>query len=179
MTGPNNWQEKLDKTLADNPASPDTQVLSRLYGRENAEDIESALSIEQHLDQIGLQQVPDALQEKLRAIATDKHPAAQAANNNKVVKFPRQRTWFTMGAIAAAVGIMSLVNPLWHNESNIDRQPSLAEINQAKRDLALAFNYLSKANASATTHIENTLNSNVQRPVIKGVALQLDRLRGS
>ena len=80
MNDDKSWQQPLDDFLTENTLSTDTRVIARALSNDNElidkkcnaqqiADMEKALHIEQHLDEIGLQPLPEGLASRLQAIS--------------------------------------------------------------------------------------------------------------
>ncbi len=179
MANSNDWQKGLDEFLADNPATPDLQVLARSYGEEHAKDMEKVLNIEKHLDDVGLQPVPNGLQEKLKAIGAGKLQTASTKKTSNLIEFRAKHTWLSLGGVAATAVIVMLLSPSLNKQELTEPELTKLEVKQAKEDLVVAFDYLSKISNKTTAQINQTINSNLQRPVVHGVSQQLNKLRDS
>jgi len=172
------WQTKLDDFLAQSSPSLDNKVVARTYEQDepignqldDLQTIEQALHIEEHLDEIGLQAVPEALQNKLSQITKSDHSSANDTIEHKdnVIKVNFNRK-LSIVALAACVTMVGILNFNWSTPSFNNQQPSLAEINQAQQDLAIAFNYLSLAKTKSTSQLTQTINLKVHQPMMKSL----------
>ena len=183
MNSKKTWQEDLDKFLAESSPSIDHQVLARTYGGEDANSsnekqeeqltisqIELALHIEQHLDEIGLQAVPDTLQNSLKNIGKcDLSTPAKPQEKSNVIKANFKRWRLTISSLAACITIVTVMSMQWLSTPQTQQQPSVAQINQAQQELALAFIYLSIAKTKSTKKVKQTINLKLQQPMMKGL----------
>jgi hypothetical protein len=167
---PEQWQEDLNNFLADSSPSLDNKVVARTYEQDDLQAIEQALHIEQHLDEIGLQAVPESLQNKLSQITKLKNSNIESVDkkSNKVIKVNFNKK-LSIVALAACVTMVSILNFNWSTPTINNQQPSLAEINQAQQDLAIAFQYLSLAKTKSTTQLTQTINLKVHQPMMKSL----------
>lgn len=186
MTDKRTWQADLDKFLAKSSLSLDDQVLARTYhdspeGQQEhtIKQIENALHIEKHLDEIGMQDVPVVLQNKLKAIGKEtlvpktKLPTAKGKadepKNSNVITANFTRFGAAISALAASVTIVVIMSNHWLPVSTTTPQPTLAEINQAQQELAVAFRYLSIARNKSASQVKQTINLNLHQPMMKSL----------
>jgi len=187
MNDKKTWQDDLDKFLAESSSSLDNQVLARTYitsnekaSNSNVEDhdfinqIENALHIEQHLEEIGLQVVPESLQSALQNISNDSlvvqtksQITPQKKSNVITVNFTRFAT--TISTLAACITIVAVMSIDWLSTPTTQQQPTIAEIHQAQHELAVAFRYLSIAKNKSTTQVKQTINLKLHQPMIKSL----------
>jgi hypothetical protein len=141
------WQEKIQQLGSEE----ECKLLQRL--RNDDPDLADALlanSIQNHLNDIGLQTAPADLQQKLYAITDD------TSANKKPVKKTRQ-LWAAWTSVAAALMIAVILKP-WHSSP----QPSAMEIAQAQQELALAFHYLNRSADRTRHYTEASIAHSVQ-----------------
>jgi hypothetical protein len=181
MSNDNLWKEELDKYLSDSKPSPDTKFLARVLSTsesQKAQDaeqdlsaLERALHIEANLDEIGLQDIPVDLQERLKSIPNKQR-------GKKVVWLDFSTHWKKLGSIAACLLVVSLVFTLQVNQPK-EHVPTLAEIKQAEKDLKLALEYLSIAQAKSSIKVKQTLNEHVKAPFEESLLIPLDHIKES
>jgi len=181
------WQDDLDKFLAESSPSLDNQVLARTYSslndkasKDNCDDhdtisqIENALHIEQHLEDIGLQAVPESLQHALKNISNHslrEQTQTQTTQKNKSNVITANFTRFaaTISTLAACITIVAVMGMHWLSTPVNQQQPTVAEIHQAQQELAVAFRYLSIAKNKSTTQVKQTINLKLHQPMMKSL----------
>jgi hypothetical protein len=107
--------------------------------------LEQAQQLHEAIQCLPAQRTPRSLRRKLRRIGEEDKSERAAA-------IP----WLRWGAIAAAIPLLLMV-------SLSDRQqtPSPAEIEQGRRDLAVALGYLGRAGRKAALEIDGSISSGV------------------
>lgn len=180
MNNKESWQKPLDNFLANNDISADTRVLARALS-ENSElnndqlsnqqmaELEKALHIEQHLNDIGLQPLSTDLKNKLLGIGKTK-------TNSHVVFGYFTPHWKKLSALAATVTAVALLNTNILSDPK-NEQPSLAEIQDAQQELAVALQYISFAKKISTEHIKQTFDENIQQPLNQGLFKPLNHFK--
>ena len=197
MNDKKTWQDDLDRFLSESSPSLDHQVLARTYNvaEDNAADdkqedrdtisqIENALHIEQHLDEIGLQSVPESLQNSLKRISsepltTQAKPKATPKNSSNVIIVNFRRFGATISTLAACITIVAVMSMQWFSTPINHQQPTIAEINQAQQELAVAFRYLSLAKNKSTTQVKQTINLKLHQPMMKSLLQPLTLFKES
>jgi len=180
MNEDKSWQQPLDNFLAENDISADTRVLARalsndceLTTEENNQDyiadMEQALHIEQHLNEIGLQPLPKGLANKLQAInKTDK--------SDNVVFGKFKPSWQKISALAATVTAVAVLNSNMLSAPT-NQQPTLAEIQHAQQELALALQYISFAKTKSAHQIKQVFDENIQQPLNQSLFASLNHFK--
>ena len=180
MNDDQSWQKPLDNFLANNDISADTRVLARalsvnseLNNKELSDqkiiDIENALHIEQHLNEIGLQPLPTTLTNKLQSIGKTKE-------RTNVIFGIFKPSWKKLTSLAATVTAVALLNSNMLSAPT-NQQPSLAEIKHAQQELAIALQYISFAKNVSTEQINQTFNKNIQQPLNQGLLKPLNHFK--
>ena len=180
MNNKESWQKPLDNFLANNDISADTRVLARALSEHselNSEqlsnqqivELEKALHIEQHLNDIGLQPLSTDLKNKLQGIGKTK-------TTSNVVFGYFTPSWKKLSALAATVTAVALLNTNMLSESK-NEQPSLAEIQHAQQELAIALEYISFAKEVSTEQIKQALDENIQQPLNQGLFKPLNHFK--
>jgi len=180
MNDDKSWQKPLDNFLANNDISTDTRVLARALSgnselnneklsNQYINELEKALHIEQHLNEIGLQPLPTALTSKLQSIG-------ETEEKSTVVFGYFKPSWKKLSLLAATVTAVALLN------SNMmiapaSQQPSLAEIKHAQQELAIALQYISFAKNISIEQINQTFNENIQQPLNQGLLKPLTHFK--
>lgn len=189
MSSNKSWQQALDNFLAKKPLSPDNRVLARTLADSDSNDladIEVALHIEQYIDELGLVPLPQALHNKLQAITTNNQenkdvisdPLHSSKPLSKVIKANFNTKPYRLMAMAAGIAMVSILSVNWLS-SPLDEQPTLAEINQAQQELAIAFRYLSIAKNKSSAQVLQTINLQIQRPITKSLFKPLNHFKES
>lgn len=172
MNNDKQWQEELDTFLAETYPSADTQFLARILSDEaQTAELARALHIEANLEQIGLQAMPTDLQETLQSIT-------KQSNHANVVWLKFANNWKKLSGLAASVMVVGLVFTLQMPLSD-NQTPTIAEIKQAEKDLKLALEYLSIAQAKSSIKVKQTLNEHVKAPFEESLLIPLDHLKES
>ena len=180
MSNKESWQKPLESFLANSDISADTRVLARALS-ESAEstdeqlseqhiaDLEQALHIEQHLNEIGLQPVSEELSNKLQNIS-------KANKDSNVIFGYFTPNWKKLSALAATVTAVALLNSNMMN-TPAHSEPSLAEIKQAQQELTIALQYISFAKNKSAIHIKKSFNENIQQPLNQGLLKPLNHFK--
>jgi hypothetical protein len=176
MNDDKSWQKPLDNFLAEHDISTDNRVLARALSvndeKSNDHDIEyieRALHIEENIAEIGLQPMPTNLARKLKSISNEE-------KSTNVIFGYFTPSWKKLSSLAAAVTVVALFN------SNMlgvfkNQQPSLAEIQHAQQELAIALQYISFAKNISTEQINQTFNENIQQPLNQGLLKPLNHFK--
>jgi len=175
MNNQDNWQKKLDKQM-DKEFSPNTRVLARALSENDIAIVEKALHVEENLDKIGLQEVPKSLQSKLAEI-TQININKEVQGN--VVNLEKKQSWYVPLALAASIAMVMIVGNSLINFPTVPNEPTLAEVKQAQKELAIAFEYISIAQHKSRTQLNHSLQNNIQRPVIKSLVQPLIQIKES
>jgi len=180
MNDDKSWQKPLDNFLAENNLSADSRVLARSlsndnevknekYNKQQIADMEQALHIEQHLEEIGLQPLPASLASKLQTISKTK-------KNNNVIFGKFTSNWKKVAAIAATVTAVALLNSRTFNTPT-NQQPTLAEIKHAQQELTLALQYISLVKTKSAHKIKQTFDKNIQQPLNQSLFKPLNHFK--
>jgi hypothetical protein len=162
------WLKSLDHFLADNTSSADSRVIARAlssdnelinkkYSSQQITDMEKALHIEQHIDEIGLQPIPQGLANKLQAIS-------KTNKKSNVIFGVFSANWKKVSAIAATITAITLLNSNMF-DTPASQQPTLAEIKHAQQELTLALQYISFAKTKSAHQIKQAFDENIQQPL--------------
>lgn len=175
MNNQDDWQKELNKQM-DKPLSTNNRVLARSLSEDDLAIVEKALHIEEHLDEIGLQEVPISLQNKLAAITKDSN---YKDKSNTVVSFEKKQSWYVPITLAASITMVMVIGHSLLTSPTGTNEPTLAEVEQAHKELAIAFEYLSLAQHKSRTQLDQSLQNNIQRPVIKSLVKPLIQIKES
>jgi len=182
MNDDQSWQKPLDNFLAKSHLSTDTRVLARALANgseveneatnnQQITDMEQALHIEQHLDEIGLQPLPANLASDLQAISKQ-----EKSNNVIFGRFTSHWKKITTIAATVTVTVIVLFNGITPN-SPTNQQPTLAEIKHAQQELTLALQYISLAKTKSTNKIKQTFDENIQKPLNQSLFKPLNHFK--
>jgi len=109
------------------------------------EQAQQLQQLQQALYRMPAQRAPRSLRDKLRRIGQE-HSS----------RWSPSMAWWRWGAIAAAIPVLLVMNI---NDEQL--APSAMEIEQGRRDLAVALAYLEKAGQQAALEIDSSINSRV------------------
>ncbi|MFC3093842.1 hypothetical protein DRW07_10210 [Alteromonas sediminis] len=178
MNKHNAWQQELERFLAANPPTADTRVVARALASDGetmgepnpstVEAIERALQIEQNLDAIGVQPLPEGLEEKLQGIAKEK-------NTGTVIRGDFKRRWKTFTAIAATLVIGLMSGKMLDEPSGA--QPNIAQVRQAEQELLVALHYVSMAQTKTSDTVSHAFDDNIRRQFNRGLATPLHHVK--
>jgi hypothetical protein len=112
--------------------------------------------LDQLFEQLGVERAPARLRRRLRRIPREQS-GLPGSWLQRLFAPPRVR-WVLAPALAAALVVVGVLLTL-------PRQPSQAEILQARQDVALAFHYIDKAGLLAGREIEAVLDGELRDPV--------------
>jgi len=143
------WESEVNALLDGELDETSTDLLKQAASEDHAlaRAIIEAYQLQRGMHQIGVEQAPASLRRKLRTIP----------RNNRQ-SFRPQR-WAMVTAMAAipllAIGLV-LMQP---------QQPSKAEVEQARQDLAVAFTYIDKVGSRAGDRIHSVFGSQLRHGV--------------
>lgn len=148
------WESKVN-ALLDNEldqASADALKQAASEDHELARAIIDAYQLQRSMDAIGIEQAPASLRRKLRAIPRD----------NRQNQRPRRWVMATAMATIPLLAIsLFLIQP---------HQPSQAEVEQARQDLAVAFTYIDKVGNRAGDRIHSVIGSELHDGVTNNIS---------
>lgn len=139
-----------------------------------ARAIIEAYQLQRLLAEIPQERAPDSLRAKLQRIPAEQESAERRiAEARKSVERARRPRWFGLGSTgprwAMALAALPLVIALGIQFSG-PKEPSEAELAQARQDLALAFAYLEKASRVTGREIEHSIGAGMRDPVTETTA---------
>jgi anti-sigma factor RsiW len=146
-TRPTEW-ERLINALLDGELKPGELAALRAEAALSPplqQELSHAQALQEALCQLPGQEVPAGLQEKLRHIG-QQDPQQQAA----------PLSWWRWGTVAAAISLLFFIGFPGQAPT-----PSASEIEQGRRDLAVALQYLDKAGRQAAREIDTSINGAV------------------
>lgn len=149
------WQQALDALLAGNLSDSDAKTLRKELDADarRAKDIIDAYQIQNGLESIGIEQAPATLRKKLRAI-----PIQQNDTEPSLLRWGA----FATIAVSLTVALLIISRP-------VSDGPTQAEIEQARKELIIAFNYLQEAGQTTNRHIKQEIGGAMQEALIKGI----------
>ena len=143
------WESKVNALLDGELDGASTDLLKQAASEDHAlaRAIIEAYQLQRGMDRIGVEQAPASLRRKLRNIPRSHRQSF------------RPQRWAMVTAMAAislfAIGLV-LMQP---------QQPSKAEVEKARQDLAVAFNYIDKVGNKAGGQIHSILGSQLRHGV--------------
>ena len=148
------WESQVNALLDSELDEASTDALKQAAGEDHelARAIIEAYQLQRSMDSIGIEKAPASLRRKLRDIP----------RNNRQSKRPRR--WVMTTAMASipllAIGLV-LMQP---------QQPSRADVEQARQDLAVAFNYIDKIGNMTGDRIHSVLGSELSNGVTDNIS---------
>jgi hypothetical protein len=112
--------------------------------------------IDAMMEQLTIEKAPSSLTRRLKRIPREHRRKDNPWSRLKGGQFPRWAMAPAFAAVPALVLLFVLMQP---------RQPSEAEIQQARQDLAVAFAYLDKAGYRTGTEIQSVLGGELRHGV--------------
>ena len=148
------WQKAIDELLDGNLSADEAKALRQEAARDAqlAKAIIDAYQIQNELESLGMEQAPETLQKRLRAIPS------QQRNG-----FRPQLRW--MGALAASAATVLLVVGI----SQDLKKPTTAEVEQARAELAVAFGYLNTIGHKAGLEMKQEIRGTMQDALFAGI----------
>ncbi len=124
---------------------------------------------------VPLLDIPAGLTQRLYAIADDETALSQREPRQNIfskalAKLSRLHVWKSLGAVAASAVIVAVMVQI-----NEQRQ-TIAKLEQAQRDLAIALHYLNEANQAVEASLVNTLDSTMQKAAVEPVANSINAI---
>ena len=148
------WESQVNALLDCELDEASTDALKQAAGEDHelARAIIEAFQLQRSMDSISIEQAPASLQRKLRDIP----------RKNRQSQWPRR--WVMASAVAIvpllAIGL-ALMQP---------QQPSQADVEQARQDLAVAFNYIDKIGNMTGDRIYGVLGSELHKDVTENIS---------
>lgn len=148
------WETQVNALLDGELDEASTESLKRAAAddRELARAIIEAYELQRDMEQLGVEAAPKSLRRKLRRIPREQRTGW------------RPQRWALASAMAAVsmlvIGI-TLMQP---------RQPSAAEVEQARRDLAIAFTYIEKVGGRTGIILDDVLATEMRHSVTDNIS---------
>lgn len=143
------WEVRINKLLDGELDENATAALKREAGEDQqlARAIIEAYELQRGMDHLGIERAPASLRKKLRQIPRAEKP------------FLRPRRW-VMATAMACVPLIAITVVLMQPP-----QPSQADVEQARQDLALAFTYIDKVGYRTGDYMQRVLGAELRRGV--------------
>ncbi len=148
------WESQVNALLDSELDEASTDALKQAASEDHelARVIIEAYQLQRSMDSIGIEQAPASLRRKLRDIP----------RNNRQSQSPRR---WVMSAAMASIGLLAIGFVLMQ-----PRQPSQAEVEQAQKDLAVAFTYIGKIGNLTGDRIHSVLGSELHNGVTDNIS---------
>jgi anti-sigma factor RsiW len=162
MTTPADWEVQIN-ALLDGELSTDERTALQAEASRSPQlqlELQQALAVQAALHKLPGQEAPANLREKLRQIGQRQQPAAP-------------QIWWRW---AAAVAVIPLLFMLGSGDQ--PSTPATSEIEQGRRDLAVALKYLDQAGRRAAREIDTSINGaaigTIREHTVQALTSQLD-----
>jgi hypothetical protein len=161
-TTPTDWESQINALLDGELTAPARAALQAEASRspQLQQQLSLALALQEALHQLPDQVAPGSLQKKLRQIGQRQQPAAP-------------QTWWRWAAAVAVIPLLFMLGS--GDQPSI---PSSSEIEQGRRDLAVALNYLDQAGRRAAQEIDTSINGaaigTIREHTVQALTSQLD-----
>jgi len=158
------WESQVNALLDGELDEASTEALKRAAAgdKQLARAIIEAYELQRDMDRLGLEQAPASLRRRLRRIPRE-HRASW--------RLPR---WALAAGAMAAVPLLVMAIQLMQPQ-----QPSAAEIEQARHDLAVAFAYIDKVGIRTGNYLENVLATELQHGVTDNITKHIPYIEPS
>lgn len=160
-----NWERKINALLDGELSGLEADEL-KAAARDDAElasRIVDAYQLQQLMAGLPQERAPASLTQRLLAIPAEQQASkSQAGTPQKRLSWLQPRWVMVLAAVPLAIIAVNLMQP---------KEPSAAEIAQARHDLAIAFAYLDKAGRITSREIENQVG-NTMTDAIAGSVLR-------
>jgi anti-sigma factor RsiW len=167
----NDWEAQINALLDGelDDAAAESLKAEAEHEPALARAIIEAYQLQRLLAGIPQERAPDSLRAKLQRIPAEQESAERRiADARKSVKRGRRHRWFEP-RWAMALAALPLVVALGIQFSG-PKEPTEAELAQARQDLALAFAYLEKASRVTEREIEHSIGAGMRDPVTETTA---------
>jgi anti-sigma factor RsiW len=159
------WEDRINALLDGELDATEAEQLRAAAGDDPAlaRAIIDAYQLKQALEAIPTERAPDSLRRRLAAI-----PQQERRQHRRIARPAwAESRWFGpawMTALAA-VPLLVIALAVWAPQQTRTSEPSLAEINQARQELAVALAYLGKVGRMTNQEIGETVNAEMQETV--------------
>lgn len=147
------WQNAIDDLLDGNLSAEEAKALRKEAARDAqlAKAIIDAYQVQNELESLGMEQAPESLQKRLRAIPS------QQRSYRPVLGWA--------GALAGSAAAVLMVIGI----SQDMKEPSAAEIAEARAELAVAFSYLNTIGQKAGLEMKQEISGTMQDALLTGI----------
>lgn len=148
------WEAQVNDLLDGELDEASTAALRRAAAedQELARMIIEAYELQRDMEGLGIEQAPPSLTKQLRRIPRDQRPLL------------RRHRW-VMGAAMATLPLLAITFVLMQ-----PRQPSQAEVDQARQDLATAFTYIDKVGNRTGGYLQQVLGTEMRQNVTDNIS---------
>ncbi len=145
------WEAQINALLDNELDEASAAALKQAAEKDHelARAIIEAYQLQNSMESVGIEQAPASLRRKLRAIPRNTR------------QYQWSRRWTLTASIPLLVVILLLLQP---------QQPSRAEVEQARQDLAVAFTYIDKVGLMTGERIQQLLGSELRRDVTGNIS---------
>ncbi len=173
------WEAQINALLDGelDEAGADALKAQAEADRQLARAIIEAYQLQQVMAAIPVERAPESLREKLQRIPAEQESLRLAAAGGSAGRHAARqhaapgRRWFEPRWAMALAAVPLVV--VFGMQLSGPREPSAAELAQARQDLAVAFNYLAKASRATEREIEHTIGVGMRDPVQKNTVRTL------
>jgi anti-sigma factor RsiW len=141
------WEQQINALIDGELGREEVAALMAAAAQEPEfrRQLETAQQLQQVLHQLPAQRAPRSLRRKLRRIG-------EADRNERTTSIP----WWRWGVIAVSIPVLLMVSI-----GDKPQAPSTAEIEQGRRDLAVALGYLGRAGQKAAQEVDLSISRGV------------------
>jgi anti-sigma factor RsiW len=141
------WEQQINALIDGELGRDEVAALMAAAAQEPEfrRQLETAQQLQQVLHQLPAQRAPRSLRRKLRRIG-------EADRNERAASIP----WWRWGAIAVSIPVLLMVSI-----GDKPQVPSTAEIEQGRRDLAVALGYLGRAGQKVALEVDLSISRGV------------------
>lgn len=124
---------------------------------------------------VPLLDIPAGLTQRLYAIADDDTALSQRESRQNIfatalTRLAQLPAWKSLGAVVASAVIVAVMVQM--NE----QRKTIAQLEQAQRDLAIALHYLNEANQAVEASLVNTLDNTMQKAAVEPVVNSINAI---
>ena len=157
------WESQVNALLDGELDKASAEALKRAAAedRELARAIIDAYELQRDMDRLGIETAPKSLRKKLRRIPREQRTGW------------RPQRWVlatTMAAVPVLVMAITMMLP---------QQPSAAEIEQARQDLAIAFTYIERVGSRTGIILDDVLETELQDTVTDNISKHIPYIEPS
>jgi hypothetical protein len=148
------WESQVNALLDGELEPADAEALKQAASEDHAlaQTIISAYQLQRGLDQLGVEKAPASLRRSLRNIPREQK-RLKSRPGRLTIPWPRMAAFAAVPLLV--IGVVMLQ----------PRQPSAAEVEQARQELSVAFSYLDRINSRASGRIVDVLGSELRSGV--------------